>query len=222
MFTKLAFALFGLILFTAACGGSDAPDVSTDEPSTSESTESAAPDTQTETETTTTEETPAETIPAVVESTGDYTTENSRELAPICNSQSFAAGLTPTPQGNFGVAFVQDEVGGPYEYDSAAVRSTSGVFAGFTTTEIDIVACAELTAEDAFALPCDVDDVQFDLVGQTFNVSLYNVHTQEVVATTTTTHAQECPSFAVAFDGKVQAARIDPAPIEAALVALAN
>ena len=146
-------------------------------------------------------------------SEGDYVISNVSDLVPVCASNSFPSGIASTADGKKTVAFSQEEVGGDYIYQSliaSSLRSLDLAPPGYTTNEVDLVACLEVTREESFRVPCTLDDKSFELVGYEFDVTVYSLHSKEQIGSTKVNHSDKCPrSFAVIVDGEVQAANVD-------------
>ena len=147
---------------------------------------------------------PAETV-----SRGDYTIANVSELVPVCASNSFPSGVVSTPSGKKTTAFVQQEVGGDYEYSSAAIGSGTGLFPGYSTNEVDLVACFRATGTESFQVACEGGGTNFDLVGYEFDVDVYRIQSGQKLGSAKLSHSMKCPVFAALIDGKADANNVD-------------
>ena len=96
-------------------------------------------------------------------SMGDYTIANLSDLIPVCTDNSFPSGIVSTSSGKKTAVFLQPETGDNYEYSSSAT-SSSGLSPGYTSNEVDLVACLEATGTESFQIPCTINGTSFEFV----------------------------------------------------------
>ena len=154
------------------------------------------------------------TNPQETQSSGDYTITNASELSPVCASGSFPSGVTSTPSGKKTVPFIQREPGESYEYFGRLASLGSDLSPGYSTNEVDLVACISLTETEVFRVSCTVSGTTFGLVGYELDIVVYNLQSEQEVGSSKLSHSMECPIFATLVDGKTRAISIDAESLE--------
>lgn len=159
---------------------------------------------------------------AGVESEGGYTVQRLADLAPVCENEQFPSGLSSTSSGKVTAVIGQTSpridsyrdlmVRADPEYRIASEEISN-------LTNVDRVACVNLTDTVADERACDIDGTSFSNVSYRFDVKIYDLQSRDLLLDDTIAGRTDCPRMATIVDNK-HTATIDSTELGALVMSI--